>query len=403
MYFSIQIKRAAAAAAMVFFAAFCVQPAEAVTKAHLMPVIDQSLGRATPDKYLSKPAGDITRHDALRLAFESMGWGFVITAVNQAAMLPEWPDVEGVAYISEHMRPQAPSEMLKDLSAPLTEDDMKAMATWLSYCRKNAGMRASFPWQGTELQIVKRGVGNPEGSANGDLKNGTNEPLFAVILATDPVSVPTQIATAVMIGAKKAALATIAAENYGVVGGINGGYFAGAKPIGVLRRLGYSDNVKFWPNRSAFAWTDAGEYRFIDGKVSGNISAIREYDKYTEVLQAGPLLMKNGALSSNTEDIHPTVLNGRHPRTFVASDGKRIYWGVVDGRDKMHSVGLTVPELRKFMASLAMKDALNLDGGGSSSLWWRGMTFTLPSNSKDMERPIPYAILMFTPGSGVRN
>ncbi|MEG1913264.1 MAG: phosphodiester glycosidase family protein [Cloacibacillus sp.] len=50
-----------------------------------------------------------------------------------------------------------------------------------------------------------------------------------------------------------------------------------------------------------------------------------------------------------------------------------------------------------------MKEALNLDGGGSSSLWWRGMTFTLPSNAKDMERPIPYAILMFEPGAGVRN
>ena len=140
-----------------------------------------------------------------------------------------------------------------------------------------------------------------------------------------------------------------------------------------------------------------------DGKVSGNISAIREYDKYTEVLQAGPLLMKNGALSSNTEDIHPTVLNGRHPRTFVASDGKRIYWAVIDGRDKMHSVGTTIEETKKFCKWLGMTDALNLDGGGSSSLWWRGSTFTLPSNSKDAERPIPYAVLMFMPGAGVRN
>ena len=407
MYLSKSLKPAVCAALLAVFAAaaaaLCPQPAFAVTKAQLMPVIEKSLGRPTPEAYLSKPAGDISRHDALRLAFEAMGWGYVLSAVDKAALLPEWPDVEGVEYTASHMRPLAPAEMLKDLSAPLSEDDMKAMEVWLSYCRKNAGMRAAFPWEGTELQIIKRGVGNPKGSANGDLAHGVNEPLFAVILAADPKKVPTQIATAVMIGAKKAALATIAAENYGVVGGINGGYFAGAKPIGVLRRQGYSDNVKFWPNRSAFAWTDQGEYRFIDGKVSGNISAIREYDKYQEVLQAGPLLMKEGAIAANTENIQPNVLNGRHPRTFVSSDGKRIYWGVIDGRDKMHSVGLTIPELKKFMASLAMKDALNLDGGGSSSLWWRGMTFTLPSNSKDMERPIPYAILMFEPGAGVRN
>ncbi|MEG2185338.1 MAG: phosphodiester glycosidase family protein [Cloacibacillus sp.] len=396
-------KAAAAAVLCISLAGAAPLAASAVTKAQLLPVIEQSLGRATPDKYLSKPAGDITRADALRLALESMGWGFAVTAVDQAALLPEWPEVEGVSYIASHMKPQAPAEMLKDLAAPLSDDDVKAMATWLNYCKKSVGMRASFPWEGTELLLIKRGVGTPGGPANGDMKNGVNEPLFAAILAVDMNKTPTQIATAVMIGAKKAALATIAAENYGVVGGINGGYFAGAKPIGVLRRQGYSDNVKFWPNRSAFAWTAEGEYKFIDGKVSGNISAIREYDKYTEVLQAGPLLMKDGAPAQNTENIQPNVLNFRHPRTFVGSDGKRIYWGVIDGRDNMHSVGLTMPELRSFMASLAMKEALNLDGGGSSSLWWRGMTFTLPSNAKDMERPIPYAILMFEPGAGVRN
>ncbi len=77
-------------------------------------------------------------------------------------------------------------------------------------------------------------------------------------------------------------------------------------------------------------------------------------------------------------------------------------WGVVDGRDNMHSVGMTIEELRRLCGWLSLKTALNLDGGGSSSLWWRGMTFTLPSNASDRERPIPYAILMFEPGAGVR-
>ena len=115
---------------------------------------------------------------------------------------------------------------------------------------------------------------------------------------------------------------------------------------------------------------------------------MHEYDEYTEMMQAGPLLVKEGEAAPNTEDVDPAVLNRRHPRTFVGTDGSRVFWGVVDGRDNMHSVGMTIEELRTFcIKGLALTDALNLDGGGSSSIWWRGMTFSQPSNDSDVERP----------------
>ena len=185
------------------------------------------------------------------------------------------------------------------------------------------------------------------------MKNGKNEPLFAAALAVDMAAVPCQIATAEMIGSKRAALATIAVENYGVVGGINGGYFSGAKPIGVLRRQGRTDNARFWPNRSAFGWNESGGFIFIDGKIVNNIGSVHEYDEYTEMMQAGPLLVKEGEAAPNTEDVDPAVLNRRHPRTFVGTDGSRVFWGVVDGRDNMHSVGMTIEELRTFCIILA--------------------------------------------------
>jgi exopolysaccharide biosynthesis protein len=223
------------------------------------------------------------------------------------------------------------------------------------------------------------------------------------MITVDMNAVKCQIATAVMVGANKAPLATIAVENYGVIGGINGGYFAGAKPIGVLRRQGYTENAKFWPQRSAFGWNDNGETVFIDGRETADISSDRRFDKYTEMLQAGPLLLKNGEYMDNTENIKENVLNMRHPRTIVGTDDNRIMWAVIDGRDNMHSVGATIEETRKICRWLGMSTALNLDGGGSSSLWWMGNTFTLPSNSNDAERPIPYGVLIFREGSGVRN
>lgn len=401
-----KIKKAAACGLAVFFTfhliLFAPAPASALTVAEVKPAIFKALGREVPQKQLSAFTGELTRADALRLSLEAMGWGFVIKALDQIGILPEWPEVEGVSYLASTMSPLPPAPVRADLAAPATSDDVAQIAAWLKECKKEARWKASFAWEGTELIMIKHGVGDPSGPAVGDMKNGVNEPLFAAVLAVDMKSIPCQIATAVMVGANKAPLATIAGENYGVIGGINGGYFAGAKPIGVLRRQGYTDNAKFWPNRSAFGWNESGEYVFIDGKETASISSDHNFDKFTEVLQAGPLLVKNGTPSANTEKVHPNVLDFRHPRTFVGTDGKRVLWGVVDGRDNMHSVGMTIEELRRLCGWLSLKTALNLDGGGSSSLWWRGMTFSLPSNASDRERPIPYAILMFEPGSGVR-
>ena len=62
----------------------------------------------------------------------------------------------------------------------------------------------------------------------------------------------------------------------------------------------------------------------------------------------------------------------RHPRTAVGitADNKMIVV-VVDGRSSQ-SQGLTIPQLSQLMAALGCTQALNLDGGGSSTAWVRG-------------------------------
>jgi exopolysaccharide biosynthesis protein len=59
----------------------------------------------------------------------------------------------------------------------------------------------------------------------------------------------------------------------------------------------------------------------------------------------------------------------QHPRTAVgiADDGKRLVMVVVDGRRK-DRVGMKLTELADLMKSLGCKDAMNLDGGGSSEM-----------------------------------
>jgi exopolysaccharide biosynthesis protein len=60
----------------------------------------------------------------------------------------------------------------------------------------------------------------------------------------------------------------------------------------------------------------------------------------------------------------------RHPRTAVGTDKKgNVYLIVVDGRSKGNAEGVTIAELTKVCEWLGLCDAINLDGGGSSSMW----------------------------------
>ncbi|HYQ32380.1 MAG TPA: phosphodiester glycosidase family protein [Lapillicoccus sp.] len=72
-----------------------------------------------------------------------------------------------------------------------------------------------------------------------------------------------------------------------------------------------------------------------------------------------------------------TVVNNTiaHPRTAVGidADGRRLYILVVDGRSTT-SRGYTMVELADFMTALGVENAINLDGGGSSTMYTRNYT-----------------------------
>lgn len=109
------------------------------------------------------------------------------------------------------------------------------------------------------------------------------------------------------------------------------------------------------------------------------------------LLQAGPLLIADGRPVTTNEGFNAALREQRHPRSFVGHDGSRLWWVVVDGRNPWHSSGLTLDETRNIAAGLGLRDVLNLDGGGSSTLWWQGQTVNRPSEGR--ERPLPYAVV----------
>jgi len=86
-----------------------------------------------------------------------------------------------------------------------------------------------------------------------------------------------------------------------------------------------------------------------------------------DIMVSGPLLIINKTIEKL--DTANTFNKTRHPRTAVAiTKNKRVLLITVDGRNE-NSAGMSLFELTKLMRWLHASDAINLDGGGSTTLW----------------------------------
>ena len=84
----------------------------------------------------------------------------------------------------------------------------------------------------------------------------------------------------------------------------------------------------------------------------------------------------------------------RHPRTMIGSGADGAIWLVtVDGRQPQRSVGMTLVELRDFARRLGLVNALNLDGGGSTTMWVEGRVVNSPSDAAG-ERQVSDALIV---------
>lgn len=93
---------------------------------------------------------------------------------------------------------------------------------------------------------------------------------------------------------------------------------------------------------------------------------------HPDILACGPLLIINGAIPTDSFNALGAHCTARHPRSAVGvtSDNHLILL-TVDGRTELAD-GMTCEELAKVMNELGCPNALNLDGGGSTTLWGKG-------------------------------
>jgi hypothetical protein len=79
----------------------------------------------------------------------------------------------------------------------------------------------------------------------------------------------------------------------------------------------------------------------------------------------------------------------RHPRTAIGWNQDHVFLVQVDGRQSGLSVGMTFPELAKYFLKLGCRDAINLDGGGSATMWVLGQVMNSPSRAGNVHGQQP--------------
>ncbi len=83
-----------------------------------------------------------------------------------------------------------------------------------------------------------------------------------------------------------------------------------------------------------------------------------------------PMLVRDSAIVSTVDTDGAVSFRGVNPRTAagLASNGRRLLLAVIDGRQAGFSVGTTTRETAALMLALGARDAVNLDGGGSTAM-----------------------------------
>jgi hypothetical protein len=103
-----------------------------------------------------------------------------------------------------------------------------------------------------------------------------------------------------------------------------------------------------------------------------------------DIVGGAGLLIRDGhdVEDWSVESFNKGFAEGRHPRTMIGTAQDGTIWLIaVDGRQPQHSVGMTLLELRDFAHRLGLVTALNLDGGGSTTMWVQGQVMNSPSDA----------------------
>lgn len=163
------------------------------------------------------------------------------------------------------------------------------------------------------------------------------------------------------------------AERNNALAAINGSFFR-KDTGGPLVFLKTDGEIIYEGNPDRNTYTESGAVAWSENQ---SIQIIKKPDEgwrssdFETILTSGPLLIYRSKIQHfNNDPFH----QNRHPRAAIAiTNDRRIYLVTIDGRS-FQSYGMTIPELSEFLMKLGAEYALNLDGGGSTTMWIKNRT-----------------------------
>jgi exopolysaccharide biosynthesis protein len=177
------------------------------------------------------------------------------------------------------------------------------------------------------------------------------------------------------------------AEANNAIFAINGDYY-GFRSDGIVIRNGVIYRDK--PARIGLAFYLNGSMKIYDETQTSAEELLDE--GVWNTLSFGPALIENNVIAENLSNVeidtnfgnHP--IQGNQPRTgVVIIDNNHFVFVVVDGRSPGYSKGVTLTEFAQIFKDLGCTDAYNIDGGGSSTMYFMGRVVNNPLG-KNKER-----------------
>ena len=178
------------------------------------------------------------------------------------------------------------------------------------------------------------------------------------------------------------------AKNNNAILAVNGDYY-GANSTGYVIRNGvvYRDTVREDSSNGDLAIYKDGSFKII---YEDQISADQLVkDGVVNLLAFGPALVENGEIAVGTNEEVGQAMTS-NPRTAIGIIDANHYIIVVSDGRTSESKGLSLYQMAEVMKSYGVKTAYNLDGGGSSTLYFNSQVINKPTTggNKISERAV---------------
>lgn len=248
-------------------------------------------------------------------------------------------------------------------------------------------------------------------------------PLSALMLRLDPEQCDLRLALAHdRVGAGAEPVAGIA-KRQGAVAAVNAGFFdvETGVPVGLLKVDGRIVSTSARPRGAVGIVRAPPEpFRLVFDRVRASLSkpggadaaqrvtyqtllgtSPDVWERASDIVGGAGLLLRDGDPLEDWSDerFRAGFDTERHPRTVVGADRfGRVWLITVDGRQEEHSLGMAFAELQGLLVALGLTDALNLDGGGSTTMVVKGEVVNRPSDETG-PRPVSDALLVMQRGS----